>query len=91
MKDFNHPNVLTLIGVCLDLDTMPLVVLPFMKHGDLLTYIRDEYNVRNHNFKSLVCRNIEANKLFFFFFERKSKNVEMSQDDELAPQFHFCV
>ncbi|GFN81497.1 hepatocyte growth factor receptor-like [Plakobranchus ocellatus] len=44
MKDFNHPNVLALIGVCLNLDAMPLVVLPFMKHGDLLTYIRDEHN-----------------------------------------------
>ena len=45
MKDFQHPNVLTLIGVCLSFDAMPLVVLPFMPHGDLLTYIRNEQHV----------------------------------------------
>ncbi|XP_062571414.1 macrophage-stimulating protein receptor-like [Saccostrea cucullata] len=45
MHEFNHPNVMTLIGICLSLDEMPLVVLPFMKHGDLLCYIRNDKNV----------------------------------------------
>lgn len=45
MRDFDHPNIVRLIGIALDKEDMPLVVLPFMKHGDLLTYIRDEANV----------------------------------------------
>ena len=45
MKDFNHLHVLTLIGISMDKHDHPLVVLPFMKHGDLLSYIRGEANV----------------------------------------------
>ncbi|XP_061165652.1 hepatocyte growth factor receptor-like [Saccostrea echinata] len=45
MLEFNHPNVMTLIGICLSLDEMPLVVLPYMKHGDLLCYIRNDKNM----------------------------------------------
>ncbi|KAK4336830.1 hypothetical protein RND71_043650 [Anisodus tanguticus] len=44
MKDFKHENVLTLIGVCLQEDSLPMIVLPFMSNGDLLTYIRSESN-----------------------------------------------
>ncbi|XP_069141590.1 hepatocyte growth factor receptor-like [Argopecten irradians] len=45
MKDFDHPNVLSLIGVCVDKAEFPLVILPFMANGDLLAYIRDERNM----------------------------------------------
>jgi hypothetical protein len=45
MKDFDHPNVLTLIGITMDKGEFPMVILPFMHNGALLTYIRDENNV----------------------------------------------
>ncbi|XP_040055764.1 tyrosine-protein kinase receptor TYRO3 [Gasterosteus aculeatus] len=44
MKDFHHPNVIQLIGVSLQRRPgwrlpVPMVVLPFMEHGDLHTFL----------------------------------------------------
>ena len=41
MKDFNHPNVLTLKGVCLDGGPAPFIIMPFMANGSLLSYLKD--------------------------------------------------
>lgn len=57
MKDFNHTNVLKLIGISLEEGEFPLVILPFMKLGDLLTYIRNEENTPT--VKDLVSFGIE--------------------------------
>lgn len=43
MKDFNHPNVMPLIGLVMNKEGSPQLVLPFMYNGDLLTFIRDEF------------------------------------------------
>ncbi|KAM9847946.1 tyrosine-protein kinase Mer [Aulostomus maculatus] len=43
MKDFNHPNVIRLLGVCLEVGSghfpRPMVILPFMKYGDLHSFL----------------------------------------------------
>ncbi|KAM5316719.1 tyrosine-protein kinase Mer isoform 2-T2 [Glossophaga mutica] len=43
MKDFSHPNVIRLLGVCIEMGSQgtpkPMVILPFMKYGDLHTYL----------------------------------------------------
>uniref|UniRef100_A0A7N8YIP0 receptor protein-tyrosine kinase n=2 Tax=Mastacembelus armatus TaxID=205130 RepID=A0A7N8YIP0_9TELE len=43
MKDFNHPNVIKLLGVCLEVGSgyfpKPMVILPFMKYGDLHSFL----------------------------------------------------
>ncbi|KAM7079156.1 tyrosine-protein kinase Mer isoform 1-T1 [Molossus nigricans] len=43
MKDFSHQNVIRLLGVCIEMGSQgtpkPMVILPFMKYGDLHTYL----------------------------------------------------
>jgi serine/threonine protein kinase len=41
MQEFNHPNVLTLIGVCLDGGPTPYIVMPFMSSGSLLSHLKE--------------------------------------------------
>ena len=40
MKDFDHPNVLTLRGVCLDGGPAPYIVMPYMANGSLLSHLK---------------------------------------------------
>ena len=42
MKELDHPNILTLIGVCLDGGPAPYIVMPFMARGSLLSYLKKE-------------------------------------------------
>ena len=40
MENLDHPNVLTLIGVCIDEPSTPCVVMPYMANGSLLAHLR---------------------------------------------------
>ena len=42
MKKFDHPNVMRLIGVCIDAGESPYLVMPFMANGSLLAYLKKE-------------------------------------------------
>ena len=42
MLDFQHPHVLSIIGVCVDAGPAPYIVMPFMDNGSLLDYIKKE-------------------------------------------------
>ena len=44
MQELNHPNVLSLMGVCLDGGPAPFIVMPFMANGNLLSYLRKNRN-----------------------------------------------
>ena len=40
MKNFDHPNVMGLLGVCLDAGPAPYLVLPYMANGNLLSHLK---------------------------------------------------
>ena len=64
MKDFKHPNVMSLIGVCLDLGPAPYIVLPFMSGGDLLTHIQQKRSslvVECSEDEEMVCSHLIFN------------------------------
>eukprot|EP00731_Ephydatia_muelleri_P006922 Em0003g1170a len=52
MKAFKHPNVVELIGMCLDSpDGFPLMILPLYPNGNLKTYLQ-----KSRGFSSMVTK-----------------------------------
>lgn len=42
MKHFDHRNILSLIGVCIEARPAPYIVMPYMANGSLLEFLRKE-------------------------------------------------
>ena len=42
LQTFDHPHVMSLLGVCLDGGGGPAIIMPFMARGSLLNYLRRE-------------------------------------------------
>ena len=46
---FDHPNIISLIGLCVDAGPSPYIVLPFMRNGSLLSYIKNNRTILRTN------------------------------------------
>ena len=45
IHELDHPNVISLVGICLDAGPSHYIILPFMENGSLLSYVKSNKTI----------------------------------------------
>ena len=91
MKNFNHLNVLNLHGICMDNPDSPMLVMPYMEHGSLLSYLRRkrEYiSIVTTNEYVVSCKSIYIHKPDH---ERQRYATLHTNQNQAVPLSHLAV
>ena len=75
MQFFDHPNVMSLIGVCVDGGAGPSIIMPYMANGSLLNFLKKEREnviVGDDKDPDTVCLIL----LILFLMQKNRKHVE---------------
>ena len=62
MVHLKHPNVMKLIGVCIDKQDTPYIVMPYMSLGSLLSYLRKNREELMVNTNEGNCERVKSYK-----------------------------
>ena len=63
MRDLSHPNVMSLIGVCVDSSQGPSIIMPYMANGSLLDFLKKERNHLSVGFDAEIEEIVSVRKL----------------------------
>ncbi|XP_064398639.1 plexin-A2-like [Halichondria panicea] len=63
MQDFDHPHVMSLIGVCLDAGPGIAIVMPYMANGSLISYLKKERSSLELDDECEIDQILEVRKL----------------------------